>query len=87
MNKQIIYTTKDKQDFQVSPYIPTAYSSAGKEKTMVLTIANGYNTLYFLDKYEVDEFCKILQIIFRSLGSFANSLNVFSNNSIFKILS
>jgi len=61
MNKQIIYTNKDNQDFTVLPYIPTAYSPAGKKKNMILTIANGCSTLYFLNKHEVDEFCKILQ--------------------------
>lgn len=61
MNKQIIYTNKDNQDFTILPYIPTAYSAGGKERDMVLTIANGCNQLYFLDKHEVDDFCKILQ--------------------------
>lgn len=61
MNKQVIYTNKDNQDFTILPYIPTAYGAVGEEKNVVLNIANGCNQLYFLDKYEVDEFCKILQ--------------------------
>lgn len=58
MNKQIIYTNKDNQDFSVMPYT----SNLGTKPTDIrLSIANGCNELYFLDKYEVDEFCKILQ--------------------------
>lgn len=60
MNKQIIYTNKDNQDFTVVPYVSTA-AFPGKPTDVKLTIANGCSELYFLDKYEVDEFCKILQ--------------------------
>ena len=56
MQKQIIYTNKDNQDFEV---LTNKNTITGKNNISI-EIIGGNNCLYFLDKKEVHEFCEIL---------------------------
>lgn len=57
MKKEIIYTTKDNQDFSIKLEDNIYHNN----KVLLFSIFNGASNMYFLDVNEVDEFCELLQ--------------------------
>lgn len=54
MKKRTIYTNKDNEDFEIS------FENDATGKTFKIDILSGNNALYFTDKEEIYEFCRIL---------------------------